>query len=385
MTRLRVAFFQRMFASYQAGLMKELAASSEHSYRFFGEDRDPLETGIEPVGEDERRLLRYTVCRTRHWSRHIACQWKAVETALFGTDDVIILEGGCTILTNWPAIAIARWRRKHVLLYTHGWLHRETGMRKYLKNTFYRLADGLLLYGNKARQIGLEYGFPLDRLYVAYNSLDDQTISRQHTAVSEARCAAFRQSLFGDASADPMIVSVGRLTAVKRYPLLIDAVAVLRGRGVPVTVLLVGDGPERALLAAQAAACAVPLALPGARYDEAYLGVCLSAAAMTVVPGAAGLSVIHSLSYGTPVVVHNDDDDHMPEHEAVEDGFNGARFRAGDAEDLARAIEHVLHDLPRGPDVARHCRSVVENAYSPKKMRQVFDAAVSGRPASELL
>ncbi|MEI6149586.1 MAG: hypothetical protein WCS01_10850 [bacterium] len=47
--RLRVAFFQRIFAHYQAGLVKELAAHSRHDYRFIGAAQDPLGSGIEVI------------------------------------------------------------------------------------------------------------------------------------------------------------------------------------------------------------------------------------------------------------------------------------------------------------------------------------------------
>src|SRR5438445_13808641 len=53
------------------------------------------------------------------------------------------------------------------------------------------------------------------------------------------------------------IVTVGRLSAQKRIPLLLEAVAQLRatGRGVPLTI--VGDGPERPALERRAAGLGV--------------------------------------------------------------------------------------------------------------------------------
>jgi glycosyltransferase involved in cell wall biosynthesis len=44
------------------------------------------------------------------------------------------------------------------------------------------------------------------------------------------------------------LLSVGRLSAPKGYPVLIEAVALLRERGRSVTLTLVGEGPERATL-----------------------------------------------------------------------------------------------------------------------------------------
>jgi colanic acid/amylovoran biosynthesis glycosyltransferase len=44
------------------------------------------------------------------------------------------------------------------------------------------------------------------------------------------------------------LLSVGRLSAPKGYPILIEALVLLRGRGRNVTLTLVGEGPERATL-----------------------------------------------------------------------------------------------------------------------------------------
>jgi colanic acid/amylovoran biosynthesis glycosyltransferase len=51
------------------------------------------------------------------------------------------------------------------------------------------------------------------------------------------------------APAEPFrLLSVGRLSAPKGYPILIEALILLRGRGRHVTLTLVGEGPERATL-----------------------------------------------------------------------------------------------------------------------------------------
>jgi colanic acid/amylovoran biosynthesis glycosyltransferase len=51
-----------------------------------------------------------------------------------------------------------------------------------------------------------------------------------------------------DLNAPFRLLSVGRLSAAKGYAILIEAVVLLRGRGRHVTLTLVGEGPERAVL-----------------------------------------------------------------------------------------------------------------------------------------
>ena len=95
--RLRVAFFQRIFAHYQAGLVRELGQNSEHEYHFFGDDHDPLGSGIEPIPAGLCTQVTHTVCRTVHWGECLAFQWRAVYEALFGDFEAYILEGSFTV------------------------------------------------------------------------------------------------------------------------------------------------------------------------------------------------------------------------------------------------------------------------------------------------
>lgn len=111
---MRVAFFQRVFAQYQGGLVKELAKSSTHTYSFFSDVRDPLSSGIEPLPSELRSEVGFTSCRTTHLSLRVAFQWRAVWEALFGSFDAFIFEGSLTLLTNWLALLVAKVRRKRV-------------------------------------------------------------------------------------------------------------------------------------------------------------------------------------------------------------------------------------------------------------------------------
>jgi glycosyltransferase involved in cell wall biosynthesis len=372
---MKVALFQRVFAHYRAGLVRALAASPLHEYRFCGGLRDPLGGGIAPLAEDVRRQIAFEASGTLQWTPHLAFQPAVVREALSGAADVLILEGSWTFPSNWLALLLARARGRRVLLYTHGWTRRDDGLTGTLRRTFYRLADGLLLYGDRARRLGLEQGFAEQQLHVVYNCLDEESIAPCRQRLSEDRCRELRASLFGPDASRPLLVSVGRLTAAKAYPLLLQAAARIGEHGAD--VLLVGDGTERAPLAALAAELGVRLALPGARHDEGLLSLCFGCADLAVIPGAAGLTIIHALSYGTPVVIHDNDDRQGPEAEAVEPGVSGDRFHEGSVDSLVETITRVLRDLPRGPATAAACRRVVETRYNPSRMRHEFDRAVS--------
>src|SRR5690606_32059701 len=92
-----------------------------------------------------------------------------------------------------------------------------------------------------------------------------------------------------------VIISVGRLTAAKCLDMIIAAVAADTALRQEVTLLLVGSGPEEALLIKQAADAGVDARFLGPIHDGAALGSLYAAADICVIPGAAGLGVIQSL------------------------------------------------------------------------------------------
>lgn len=109
-------------------------------------------------------------------------------------------------------------------------------------------------------------------------------------------------------AADPTdLVVVGRMLSHKRIDLLIDTVALLRADGVDVTCRIIGDGPERSALHAQAADLGVT-DLIDFRHDvpshrEVY-GL-LKAARAFVFPSERegfGIAVLEALACGLPVV-----------------------------------------------------------------------------------
>ena len=92
-----------------------------------------------------------------------------------------------------------------------------------------------------------------------------------------------------------------------------------------------GEGPERASLEKLASELGISDAttFTGAIYDQKSLAPWFNDAWASVSPGALGLSAVHSLAFGVPMVVARDEG-HGPEISTIRDGENGARIWEGD-------------------------------------------------------
>ena len=120
--------------------------------------------------------------------------------------------------------------------------------------------------------------------------------------------------------------------------MLVSALGKLARIGHRVNLILVGDGPEMRSLRELAEREGVNVHFEGANYDEHRIAELVIASTVTVAPGKVGLTAMHSMAYGVPVISHSDADDQMPEWEAIKPGGTGGYFKSNDLDDLADSI-----------------------------------------------
>ena len=155
----------------------------------------------------------------------------------------------------------------------------------------------------------------------------------------------------GQKSPTPLVVAVGRLVPVKRFGLLIDALAQIKARHPGLQAIIIGDGYEREMLEAQVREYHAEswIALPG-RVDDATLVDAYRRAwvvASTSAHEGWGMTITEAAACGTPAVATR-----IAGHEdAVVDGVSG--LLADDRAGIAAALDRVLADDALRPAVGR--------------------------------
>lgn len=103
---------------------------------------------------------------------------------------------------------------------------------------------------------------------------------------------------------EALLVHCGRLSPEKHPERSVDTTAALRDAGLPVRLVVVGDGPRRPAL--ERRATGLPVTFLGFVPDRARLASLLATADVALAPGpheTFGLSALEALASGTPVVV----------------------------------------------------------------------------------
>ena len=255
--------------------------------------------------------------------------------------------GEAYCLSSWVVALLAKAMGKRTVCWTHGWYGRETGIKRRISKWFYSLFTDILTYNDYARRLLIAGGIRESKLRVIGNSLD----SAKHRAMRlNLKKTDIYTARFGNDN--PVLIYCGRIQQSKRLDLMIDAAVRLRDSGTDVNLVFVGQDSENVGLDKMAAQAGIAdrVWLYGPCYDEDILAALFYNATLCVSPGNVGLTAIHSLSFGCPVVTHDSLPWQGPEFECIKPGVTGDFFRKDDAADLATVINRWLRHTPQQRD-----------------------------------
>ena len=289
--------------------------------------------------------------------------------------DSYVFIGETRCLSTWGILLRCFFQRnKKVYLWSHGELRKSGLVKRLILKLFYGLSEGALIYNERSTRLLTEEGIPATKLHTIYNSLnyDTQLCIRESLQTSPIYKEHFKND-------NKNIVFIGRLTKVKHFDLLIDAVTLLKGRGELVNVTFIGDGEQRQNLEIKVNEHGISeqVWFYGSCYDEQKNAEMIFNADVCVSPGNIGLTAIHVLMFGCPAITNDDFDHQMPEFEAIQGGKTGAFFKAGDSLSLADSISKwfMIHRYDR-EEVRKACYNEIDTKWNPRNQIRIIKKAL---------
>ncbi|HEX2847996.1 MAG TPA: glycosyltransferase [Chitinophagaceae bacterium] len=378
----KVTIVYHYLAHYRLPIFQELMKDSEIEYTILsGVDSEidikKVDTSIagNPV---DKGGLRWFFLKNR-WLLKKRFLWQSglLQRIMKGDSQVYIFLGSPYHISTWFGVMLARLKGKKVYYWMHGIYSDSISMMDYVKIfAFYRGANGFFLYGHRAEDKLKKY-FSNKAIHVIYNSLDYASALQLRRHITSKEIMGFRSLFFANKNL-PIVVFIGRLNSVKRIDYLIEAQAILRDKHKRpfFNICVIGDGEERAGLEklSEEKGTRENIFFAGAVYDEQKNSEYIQYADLCVTPGEVGLTAIHALSYGTPVISHNNLNIQMPEVEAIRIGETGSLFEYNSIEDLATVIETWLTKYPvKSEVIIRNCYNVIDNNYNPEIQAKIFN------------
>ena len=267
-------------------------------------------------------------------------------------------------------------KTKKLYFWSHGMYGKENVIKRMIIKLFYRLPrGGVFLYGYYARELLIQQGISKNKLHVIHNSLDYNKHLEIRSKLSDTDIYLKH---FGN-NRDTLIF-IGRLTKVKRIDLLLKALALLKSKGLIYNLTIVGQGTEFDFLRNLVAELDIvsQVWFYGESYDEYINAQLLYSASLCVSPGNVGLTAIHALTFGCPVLTHNDFRWQMPEFEAIKPGVTGDLYIANNIQSLAERIQAWLNiDVPR-ENIRQACYNEIDLCWNPSYQLNIIKQTLNG-------
>jgi PEP-CTERM/exosortase A-associated glycosyltransferase len=242
-----------------------------------------------------------------------------------------------------------------------------------------RRADAIVTICDGLRRDIVGRGIDPDRVSVVPNAVDTTTFRFGVDADPE-----LRRSLRLEGST--VLGFAGSFYGYEGLSLLLEATQRLLPQRDDLRVLLVGGGPEEASLRAQAAALGIADRVLFAgriahrdvqRYYELIDVLAYPRLATPLTERVTPLKPLEAMAQGRMFVAS----DVGGQRELIRDGETGVLFKAGSADALARAIETVLQQRQRWPEMLARARRHVEGertwSRSVANYREAYDRALS--------
>jgi len=286
-----------------------------------------------------------------------------------------ILTGEPHCISVWVILLLNRISGRKSYLWTHGWYGDESILKKMIKKLFFGLSHKVLLYGDYARNLMIKEGINRNKLLTIYNSLD---YDRQMEIRQCLKDTFIYKEHFNNEY--PVLLYIGRIQSRKKIELLIEAMNELQKAKRFCNLILIGKQADETDINKLISMYRLGeyVWFYGPCYDENILGELIYNANVCISPGNVGLTAIHCMVYGTPVISQDNFKQQMPEFEAIQPNETGDFFIENSVEDLISKILKWISITKKERDsVRRHCYRVVDEKYNPRMQVDVIKRAIN--------
>lgn len=248
--------------------------------------------------------------------------------------------------------------------WTHGYSKSSSKIKFKITQYFYSKAASIFTYEEDGkREIISKMKIDTNKIIIVKNCLNDCDYGFNKVIEENKKDTSKLNIIFS-----------GRLTKQKRVDILIKAVEKLIKEKIAVKCIIIGDGVMKVELEELASNLNIKgvVEFKGALYDK-DVEVYFRSSDIFVLPGKVGLSIVHALSFGLPIITTSLPI-HSPEAAILKQGENAFYFNGEYSEELVKTLLDYNNRIKKNNiDLKDNClNSIKKNGYMPKAMKKEF-------------
>ncbi len=293
---------------------------------------------------------------------------------------IVITEFSLSYVTFWCLLFFKLFFRYKLVVWTHGVKSKEMlkpfGSRQSkIQLWVYNRADAVILYSQKRMDLLAQHVNKPEKLFLANNTLDTNELNSIYNELQAKGKAGVRIKLGFQHKQN--IVFIGRLVSAKRLDFLLEAFTSLESKS-DLGLHIIGSGPEEERVKAYTKEHK-HIFYYGSIHDLLLSSSYLFASDLMVIPGYVGLSVVHAMSMGCPIMTCKQGPEgpfHSPEVEYIRDGINGC-FCDNSVKGLKNAMTGLLNQPEKLVDMSKKARKTIGEEASMDLFVSGFEQAVN--------
>jgi len=356
----KIILLTPVLSHYRQDLYHNLANSGDFDWLFVGGNEYQNIKSIDHLNSKTFSYWSFSLLNHRFYYLK-----GAVKNILRNKPDMVISSGidFHLIHTLWLYIIYRIILRKKFIWWSQGTPGHQGRIGWLARKLFYKSSSGVLLYSRAGYENMLKMNVHPYKSKVIGNCLNKEDYGFLNHAINKESTTDEKLH----------ILFSGRLIPKAKLEILIQALGILKSKGYnDYKCTIIGDGDlEHYKELTNTYQVQDVVSFTGSLYGKAAHSYFLKSD-LFVYPGGIGLSILHALSFGLPVITTDNDSLHFPEIELLKKGLNGDVYHDNDAVDLADKILIWKDKILKNKKLyADHCLcSIKENGYLPDEVSE---------------
>lgn len=358
---IRIAIITNIIPKYREGFYDRLFSRGDILATVYCQERIPG-MNVETISNKFKGHVKQIKNITARYEK-ISWQfvpWKEVISRY----DVVFVGGNPRVLSDVLLAMLLKLVRKNMVLWTMAHSHRGNRFAEFVRISWTRLFDFILVYTDAEVDYLYKKGFKKKYILGINNGLDQAAIDKTISQWSENRIHQWLVER--DYENRTLVLSCARLNPKNGFDLVVQALPRIIKELPNILWCIIGSGPELINLKNMISTAGLEkyVHFIGELYQESELAPWFLSSKIFIHPSAIGLSLMHSFGYGLPVVTSDRAELHGPEYAAFKDKFTGRAFRANDVKNLSEIIINLLTDNDARARMKSYVQKVVREQYN---------------------
>jgi glycosyltransferase involved in cell wall biosynthesis len=291
---------------------------------------------------------------------------------IYDNFDLIFFSGNPWVISNVFWATLFKLLGKKIVIWGQYHTFNSCKLTEYIRLLWWRTFRNVFLYTEMEEKQYKQSRSGSAVVISMNNGLDQSDINHARNSINQNTLDEWTE--YHHVKGKQVILSCARLDREKKFDDMIRALPEVIRQHPDTVWCVIGGGVEKSRLTAMAAGLNVSQYIHwlGPIYEEEKLAPWFMSAICLVHPGAIGLSLLHAMGYGLPVVTHDNPLNHGPEFSTLNPGVNGVLYKEDDVSSLSEQIIRLIENKELAKSLSEQAIMTVNEKYNTRVMAEKF-------------